>query len=203
LIGIALGVESPSRIHESIPKAIRTRQAEKIQRFRMRKQKPIDQMILFELIKNSRISDRQLAKKLGVSQPTVSRRRASLEKEMFDGYTVVPKWDKLGYELLAITLVKAKPIFSSQEKYKAVSKRGFEWLSNQHNVLMGGAIEGMGFNSHMISVHKSYSDYNEFLHTLRLEMGDLIDDVQTLLVDLVAKDRLKPLHLKYLAEANK
>jgi len=169
----------------------------------MRKQKPVDLMILSELLKNSRVSDRQLAKKLGVSQPTVSRRRASLEKEMFDGYTVVPKWDKLGYELLAITLIKTKPVFSSKEKYDAVNKRGFGWLSNQPNVLMGGAIEGMGFNSFMISVHKSYTDYNEFLHKLRLDMGDLIDDVQTLLVDLVAKSRLKPLHLRYLAEANK
>jgi len=169
----------------------------------MKKQKPVDLRILNELIRNSRISDRQLAKKLGVSQPTVSRRRANLEKEMFDGYTIVPKWDKLGYELLAITLIKTKPVFSSKEKYVAVNKRGFEWLGNQPNVLMGGAIEGMGFNSHMISVHKSYSDYNEFLHTLRLDMGDLIDDVQTLLVDLVAENRLKPFHFKYLAEANK
>jgi hypothetical protein len=35
---------------------------------------------------------------------------------------------------------------------------------------------------------------------LRLEMGGFIDDVQTILVDLGA-ERLKPLHLKYLAEA--
>ena len=169
----------------------------------MRKRKPDDLKILFELMKNARISDRQLAKKLGTSQPTVSRKRAHLEKELLDGYTVFPKWDKLGYELLAITLVKTKPVFSSKESYDAVNKRGFGWLANQPNVLMGGAIEGMGFNSYMISVHKGYSDYNEFLHKLRLDMGDLIDDVQTLLVDLVAKSRLKPLHLKYLAEANK
>jgi DNA-binding Lrp family transcriptional regulator len=169
----------------------------------MRKRKPDDLKILFELMKNARISDRQLAKKLGISQPTVSRKRAYLEKEMFDGYTVVPKWEKLGYELFAITLVKSKPIFSSKKSYDAVSKRGFGWLADQPFVLMGGAIEGLGFSSFLISVHKSYSDYNAFLLKLRLDMGDLIDDVQTLLVDLVAKSRIKPLHLKYLAEANK
>lgn len=169
----------------------------------MRNRKPDDLKILFELMKNARISDRQLAKKLGTSQPTVSRKRAYLEKELFDGYTVVPKWGKLGYELLAITLVKSKPIFSSKENYDAVSKRGFRWLGNQPHVLMGGAIEGVGFNSFLMSVHKSYSDYNGFLHQLKLDMGDLIDDVQTLLVDLVAESRIKPLHVKYLAEANK
>jgi hypothetical protein len=36
---------------------------------------------------------------------------------------------------------------------------------------------------------------------LRLEMGNFMDDVQTILVDLRGTGRLKPLHLKYLGEA--
>ena len=46
----------------------------------MKELKPIDYKLLFELMKNSHRSDRQLAKALGVSQPTVTRRRAMLEK---------------------------------------------------------------------------------------------------------------------------
>jgi DNA-binding Lrp family transcriptional regulator len=170
--------------------------------FNMRKLRPEDYRILSELMKNARISDRQLAKMLGISQPTVSRKRAFLEKELIDGYTTIPKWDKLGYELLAITLIRTKPTFASKPTHVAVEKRGFEWLFNQHNVIMGGAIQGMGFNGHIISVHKNYSDYTKFLYKLRIDMGDLIDEVQTLLVDLISKD-IKPLHLKYLAEVNK
>ena len=169
----------------------------------MKNLKPEDYRILSELMKNARLSDRKLAKIVGVSQPTVTRKRAYLERELIDGYAAIPKWERLGYELLAITLVKSKPVFSSKENYASVTKRGFGWLGKQPNILMGGALEGMGFDSFVLSVHKSYSDYNEFLHIVRLDMGDLIDDVQTLLVDLVAKNRLKPLHLKYLAEANK
>jgi len=45
----------------------------------MTKLKVIDYKILFELTKNSKISDRKLAKKVGVSQPTITRRRAKLE----------------------------------------------------------------------------------------------------------------------------
>jgi DNA-binding Lrp family transcriptional regulator len=41
----------------------------------------IELKILSELMKNARISDRELAKKIGVSQPTVSRIRSRLEKE--------------------------------------------------------------------------------------------------------------------------
>jgi len=35
----------------------------------------------------------------------------------------------------------------------------------------------------------------------RREMGGFHEEVQTILVNLKAKERLKPLHLKYLAEA--
>ena len=74
----------------------------------MTKIKDIDLKILSGLMKNSKISDRKLADSIGVSQPTVTRRRARLEKEAFDGYTVIPKWGKLGYEILALTFVKTK-----------------------------------------------------------------------------------------------
>jgi DNA-binding Lrp family transcriptional regulator len=47
--------------------------------------KDVDLKILSELMKNSKASDRQLAKKIGVSQPTVTRRRARLERELIDG----------------------------------------------------------------------------------------------------------------------
>ncbi len=82
----------------------------------MKKLKPLDHRLLFELMRNAKRSDRQLAKLLGVSQPTVSRRRAFVKKELIDGYTAVPKWKKLGYEILAITLVKTKSGLASKEK---------------------------------------------------------------------------------------
>jgi DNA-binding Lrp family transcriptional regulator len=166
----------------------------------MRKLNPVDYKLLFELMKNARRSDRELAKILGVSQPTVSRRRGFLERELIDDYTAIPKWEKLGYEIFAITLVKTKPVFSTKEKYLTVRKRGMTWLMKQPNIIMGGAIEGIGMNSFIFSIHKNYSDYDEFLHDVRLEMGDLIDEVQTLLVNLGARERVKPLNFKYLAE---
>jgi DNA-binding Lrp family transcriptional regulator len=58
--------------------------------------KSVDYQILWELVKNSRRSDRELARILGISQPTVTRRRTVLEKEVIDGYTAIPRWDKLG-----------------------------------------------------------------------------------------------------------
>jgi len=162
--------------------------------------KPLDYKILFELMKNARRSDRKLAKLLGLSQPTVSRRRAFVEKELIDGYTAVPKWEKLGYEILALTLIKTRADLASKEKYVAVRKRGVEWLIKQPNILMSGGCRGMGMSAFMISIHKNYSDYDEFMYRYRLELADTVDDLQTVLVNLAGRELLKPLHLKYLAK---
>lgn len=163
--------------------------------------KGIDYKILFELMKNSKMSDRQLAKKVGVSQPTVTRRRGRLEREVIDGYTIIPKWAVLGYNLLVITLVKS-PIFESKEKYLAVVKEGMKWVKKQPNIIMSGACEGMGMNSIIISVHKDYGSYTKFIDKLRLDLGGLISDAQNIIVNLAAEHRLgKPFHIKYLTEA--
>jgi DNA-binding Lrp family transcriptional regulator len=165
--------------------------------------KEVDYAILFELMKDARLSDRQLAKKVGVSQPTATRRRTLLERELVDGYTAIPKWAKLGYEILAFTFVKIKQDIAEKDKYSSTRKKGLEWLMSQPNIVMGGACRGIGLDSFMISIHKTYRDYDEFMSSYRLEMGTFIDDSQSVLVNLAGKEILKPFHLKYLAEAKR
>ncbi len=66
--------------------------------------KPISELIL-----NSRRSDRELAKAVGVSQPTVGRMIKKLEKEGYiREYTIVPDFQRLGYHLMALIFVKLK-----------------------------------------------------------------------------------------------
>lgn len=163
--------------------------------------KPIDRKILFELMKNSRRSDREMAKIMGLSQPTVTRKRASLEKELIETYTLIPRWTKLGYDLCAITLVKIRVGTAVEARYNEVRKRGTEWLMNRPNVLMGGGCRGMGVDSFMISVHKTYADYDEFMGNCRLRLGDLLEITQSIIVNLAGKELLKPFNPVYLAEA--
>ena len=69
--------------------------------------KDLPQKLLGELLKNSKQSDRELAKTLNVSQPTISRARHKLEKSgMIKDYTIVPDFKKMGFGLLVITLPK-------------------------------------------------------------------------------------------------
>ena len=167
----------------------------------MKELKSLDFRLLSELIRNSRRSDRELAKVLHVSQPTVTRRRALVEKELIDGYTAIPRWEKLGYELFAITFVKIRSVIASKEKYSETRKKGLEWMTKQPCIIMSGACRGMGVDSFMISIHKSYKDYDEFLRSHRLELGEFAEDVQSILVNLGGKESMKPLGFRCLFEA--
>ena len=167
----------------------------------MRKLRELDYKLLFELMKNSKRSDRQLAKTLGSSQPTITRSRAFLERELIDGYTIIPKWEKLGYTILAITFVKTKQALGMKEKYQAAHNKGTKWLMQNPNIIMGGGCRGMGMDGFLISVHKSYSDFDKFMFDHKRAMGEFIDHAQTVIVNLDGSAILKPLHLKYLTEA--
>jgi DNA-binding Lrp family transcriptional regulator len=65
--------------------------------------------LISELMKNSRRSDRELAKAIGTSQPTVSRMIQKLEKQgIISEYTMIPDFTKLGYSLLTISRSRAR-----------------------------------------------------------------------------------------------
>jgi DNA-binding Lrp family transcriptional regulator len=163
--------------------------------------KPIDRKILFELIKNSRRSDRELAKIMGVSQPTITRKRGFIEKEFIDSFTAIPKWNKIGYNLFVITIVKIKTDIASKEKYDTVQKRALSWLSTQPNVLMATGSRGAGVDSFMISIHKTYADFDKFIHDYKYQLGDLIDDTQSIIANLSGQEVTKHFTLRNLAEA--
>jgi DNA-binding Lrp family transcriptional regulator len=167
----------------------------------MSKLKDIDLEILSELMKNSKISDRLLASKIGCSQPTVTRRRARLEREMIDGYTAIPKWEKLGYEILAVTLVKTPLRLGSEKPMKDAIGNATKWLEKQPNVIFGGECRGMGMTGIMFSIHKNYAALDEFLTTHRQQLGHILEEVHTIIINLTGKSVYRPLHLKYLTEA--
>lgn len=64
----------------------------------------MDRKILIELLKDSRVSSREIAKKLGTSTGTVLARIRRMEKEgVIRGYSAILDYEKLGYQLTAVT----------------------------------------------------------------------------------------------------
>jgi Lrp/AsnC family transcriptional regulator for asnA, asnC and gidA len=149
--------------------------------------------LLLELLKDSKRSDREIAKILGVSQPTITRTRQRLVKEgAIKGFTVIPDFVKLGYEIMAIIFFKLKVA-------KASIGKAIEVTTERPNIIFASEAEGMGKNGVIISLHKSYTDYSKFLSDLRSEGGDDLQDFDAVLISLEERI-LKPLSLKYLGE---
>jgi len=167
----------------------------------MEKLRSLDFQLLWELMKDSHRSDRKLAKILKTSQPTVTRRRAKLEKEAIEGYTILPKWERIGIHIIAFTFIRSKLKYASQKEKQLAISKARKWFMKEPNAIFSTAGEGMGWAGVTISVHKSYSDYTQFRGRHDSELGDFLDDVQSFIANTDTASIMKPLHFKYLANA--
>lgn len=130
--------------------------------------KDIGLKLLAELMKNSKTSDRELAGKLGVSQPTVSRIRAKLEKEGYiKEYTLIPDFSKLGFEIMAVTLVKLKRELNKGELEKIWEFADELLKKSPFAYMMALDGYGLGYNRVVISLHENYSDFVRFVKATR------------------------------------
>ena len=159
--------------------------------------------LLLEYLKDSSRSDRELAKVLGVSQPTISRmKRRLVEEGIVNHFSAIPDLAEMGYEIMAFSLVKFNMEqfvkFSGEDPMKIV-ERAKKWAHSYPCVIFDSRARGMGVDSVTISVHKDYAAYQDFLTENKKKWGPLMAEVQYILVDLKG-DINKPLSFKYLAE---
>ena len=138
-----------------------------------------------ELIKNSRRSDRDLAKILGFSQPSVSRLRKTLEKEAILQYTAIPNFSYLGFDLIVFTFYRMK------EPLQPLREKAEKWLKEQPNLVFSSEGHGMEADRVMISVHRDYADFSEFHPKFRKELAPHFESFKTFLVSLKGHGTLK------------
>ena len=148
--------------------------------------------LLMELLKDSKRSDREISKVLGVSQPTISRMRQRLTEEgIIQEFTVIPDFVKMGFQIMAISSFKYKVANDIDGLRKLMMAKP--------NVIFASLGEGRGKNGVIISFHRSYPEFSSFISTLRAEGNDIIDDIDSMLI-ILENQIVKPLSLKYLTE---
>lgn len=152
--------------------------------------------LLFELIKNARKSDREIARNLKISQPTITRKRALLDKEGYiREYTVIPNLDKMGYEIIAVSFL------AFSESRPELTEKAREWCKNQPSVIYASGGEGLGMHSIMVSVHKNYSSFSKLITRLREDWQPSLKNVQSFLMSVSRKDLVyKPFSFRYLEQ---
>ena len=119
------------------------------------------QNVFIELMKNAKKSDRDIAKKFNISQPTVTRIRKKLEKNVISAYTAVPILTEIGINLMSFNF----GICDSTKKQIDLCLKQLE--KTNPRVAFAASGEGMGKNCLVVAFHKDYRDYVSFLSDLR------------------------------------
>jgi len=157
--------------------------------------------LVVELMKNSRRSDRELAKATGLSQPTVSRLRMKLEKGGYiKEYTMIPDFEKLGYEILAITFVKlGKNLEPEQiDEARRIAKEDLEKTPFAVVMLERGL--GLKYDGVIVAFYEDYVAYSKHMDILKQYSLLETSEIESFLISLKDTVRYRPLTFKALAE---
>jgi DNA-binding Lrp family transcriptional regulator len=162
--------------------------------------KDVELKLISELMKNSRRSDRDLAKVIGASQPTVTRLRSKLEKEgIIREYTMIPDFAKIGYRIMAITFALSRSL--NKEEAERVQKKIADSVKDkQFEFIMLERGDGLGFDGVIISLHEDYASYLKVSEWLG--QFDFLEVVKTnsFLINLEDDVRYRPLTFSMLAK---
>jgi len=146
----------------------------------------VEWKLIAELIRDSRKSDRELSRKVGVSQPTVSRIRHKLEKEGYiKQYTITPDFRKLGYTVAALTFMRFKGGFNAKQtdELRKRAEQSFADQSFAPNVVLFERGLGFGYTGIVVSFHEDYSSFTQSLN--RMRQNPAVDqDIKPFLIDL-------------------
>ena len=165
----------------------------------MRKLKPTDYRLLYELVKNPRLSDRQIARVLGSSQPTITKKRTAFEKNGLLEYTAIPNFKKLGYEILAFTFGRW-----NLQKYPNTRVEEMKKFIEEHpNIIFISTGSGSGWDRIGVSVHKDYSDYLKTIQGYQNGWGKYFETFSSFIVSLQSDNILRDITFKYVAELMK
>ncbi|MGQ9625030.1 MAG: Lrp/AsnC family transcriptional regulator [Candidatus Bathycorpusculaceae bacterium] len=161
--------------------------------------KEIYKKVLLEMIDNCKRSDRELAKILGVSQPTVTRARRWLEKNgMIREYTLIPEFSKIDLEIVAFTFIKIRPE-TKVDKVNEIRRKSASFFEKHPNILMALRGEGLGSDGILISLHKNYAEFIQFMRELKMETANT-EVVGSFLASLKDTNQYRYLTFKTLKE---
>jgi DNA-binding Lrp family transcriptional regulator len=163
--------------------------------------KDLELKLISELMKNSRRSDRELAKAIGISQPALNRMIKRLESEGYiKEYTIIPDFHKLGYEIMALTFFKLRKDVADAKEIDRIRKMGIEMSKGSSlEVVMTERGIGLGFSVVAISFHTDYTTYKDFRQWLNQFSFLEVDDVQSFLINLHDEITYRPLTFLTLA----
>ncbi len=138
----------------------------------------VDSKIINALIDNSRLSYRQVAKKVGVSVATVMNRIRNLDKNgIITGYSATVDYEKLGFDIDVVISIKV-----SKGKLFQVENR----IAGAENVIAVYDVTG-DYDSLVIAKFRNRRMLDSFLK--KIQTYDFVERTNTVMILNTIKDR--------------
>ncbi|MCK5593801.1 MAG: Lrp/AsnC family transcriptional regulator [Candidatus Aenigmarchaeota archaeon] len=130
-----------------------------------------EKAVLLKLIKNGRKTDKQIAKELDTTQPTVTRIRQKLEREKnILEYHARPSFKKIGLNIIIITFMQWADYSKKEELAKFIKD-----MKTNKNILCFARGNGLsGRTAVFISAHKDMKCYEDFIVDIKTIWGTYI-----------------------------
>jgi len=137
-----------------------------------------EKQVLTELLKNCKISDQEIARKLNTSRPTILKIRKRLEKKaIIKGYTSLIDFEKLGLNIQAVILYRWKDYSKSKELEETI-----KFIKSLPEVILFVKGEGVGSKTDLIiSLHEDLKDYEKFIRKLKYQWKNNVENVDVFL----------------------
>ncbi|MEM4625236.1 MAG: Lrp/AsnC family transcriptional regulator [Candidatus Pacearchaeota archaeon] len=146
-----------------------------------------EKQVLAELLKNSKISDQEIARRLKTSRPTVFKIRERLEREgIIKKYVAIVDFEKLNLHLQSVILYRWKDYSRTKEL-----EENIKFIKNLPEVILFMKGEGMGSKTDLIiSFHEDLKDYETFIRRLKFQWRDNVENVEVFLssIDGISKN---------------
>ncbi len=164
-----------------------------------RKLKETELRIVVELMKNSRKSDREIAKAVGLSQPTVSRTIEKLRKEgVIKEFTIIPDFRLLGYNILGASRLNVSE--DNEDMLQKVRTDALRMEKENPNAFLM-AVNGTGGDKNrlFIALYEKYSDYADAIKVVRGAHFVDVNSVDTFVADLNDETSMRMLSMASVA----
>jgi DNA-binding Lrp family transcriptional regulator len=137
-----------------------------------------EKQVLKELVKNSKVSDQEIARKLKTSRPTIYKIRQRLEeREVIKQYSVKTDFKKMDFNVHAVIMYRWKD-YSKSEELKQI----LDFIVSLPEVILFIKGEGMGSKTDLIiSIHKDLIEYETFIRRLKYQWKDNVENVEVFL----------------------